>query len=239
MRLVRLSAITVSRAHAVLLRIGLEGRQAQDGEVRHVAGKLAPLRADQQRADEQRVPGKLGEHARLDAVFRIGAAIEVLREKLLALGVLEEVVEQNIELLRRKLAVLLPPDRLLGGVVADDELVLRRAAGVDAGLGAERAALDDVAFVRARAHIRRAARRADSSGRRPDPSGRICPRHGRYSADPSLSRKTSANASGSRASLRGRVVNARRPVRVRPRPGPIMAILADAKAARRGNGASP
>ena len=28
-------------AHAVLLRIGLEGRQAEDGEVGHVAGKLA------------------------------------------------------------------------------------------------------------------------------------------------------------------------------------------------------
>ena len=145
--MVKLIAITVSRAHAVALRVGLEGRQAEDGEVGHVVGELGALRADQQRADEQRVPGELGEDARLDAVFRIGAAIEVLREQLLALGVREEVVEQHIELLRRELAVLLPPDRLFGLLVADDELVLGRAAGVDAGLGAERAALDDVAFV--------------------------------------------------------------------------------------------
>ena len=135
-------------AHAVALRIGLEGRQAEDGEIRHVGGKLARLGADQQRADEQRVPGQLGEDARLDAVLRIGAAIEVLREKLLALGVIEEVVEQNVELLGRELAVLLPPDGLLGLRVADDEFVLRRTAGVDAGLGAERAAFNDMAFIR-------------------------------------------------------------------------------------------
>ena len=135
------------RAHAVLLRIGLEGRQAENGEVRRVAGKLLAIRADQQRADEQRVPCEFGEHARLDAVFRIGAAIKVLREKLLALGVREEVIEQDIELHRRELAVLLPPDRLLGAGVADNELVFRRTAGVHAGLGAERAAFDHVAFL--------------------------------------------------------------------------------------------
>jgi hypothetical protein len=78
--------------------------------------------------------------------FGIGAAIEVLRVELLALGVLEEIGEQHVELLRRKLAVLLPPDGLLGLRVADHELVLGRAAGVDAGLGAERAALDDMTF---------------------------------------------------------------------------------------------
>ena len=32
-------------------------------------------------ANEQRVPGKLDEHARLDAVFRVGAAVEILRRK--------------------------------------------------------------------------------------------------------------------------------------------------------------
>src|SRR5262249_33459289 len=51
---------------------------------------------------------------------------------------------QEIELGRRELAVLLPPDRLFGVLVADDELVLGAAAGVDSGLRAQRSALDDL-----------------------------------------------------------------------------------------------
>src|SRR5262249_16129259 len=54
------------------------------------------------------------------------------------------IVEQEVELRRRELAVLLPPDRLLGVLVAHHELVLGRTAGMDAGLGAQRAALDQV-----------------------------------------------------------------------------------------------
>src|SRR5262249_11010484 len=49
--------------------------------------------------------------------------------------------EKEVELRRRQLAVLLPPDRLLGVLIADDELVLGRAACMYAGLGAQRAAL--------------------------------------------------------------------------------------------------
>ena len=224
------------RAHAVLLRVGLEGRQAEDGEIRHIAGKLAPLRADQQRADEQRVPRQLGEHARLDAVFRIGAAIKVLAEELLALGVLEEIVEQDVELLRRQLAVLLPPDRLLGRLVANDVLVLRRAAGVDTGLGAECAALDDVALVPANRVL------IELLGRQiPMDAGQILqaelvramgaiPKTRLFHARPPPTHPARRRASG-------RLVNARRPVRVRPRPGPIMAILTHAKAPwRRKNG---
>ena len=41
------------------------------------------------------------------------------------------------------LAVAVPPDRVLGERVDDGVLVLGRAAGVMAGLGAERAAGDD------------------------------------------------------------------------------------------------
>ena len=134
-------------AHAVAFRIGLEGRQAEDGEIRDVVRQVLALRADQQRADEQRVPGELSEHARLDAVFRIGAAIKVLREKLLAARVLEEIVQQHVKLFGRKLAVLLPPNRALRLLVAHHELVLRRATGVNAGRGAERAALDHMALV--------------------------------------------------------------------------------------------
>ena len=49
-------------------RIGLEGRQVDDGQVRHEARQLAAVGADQQVADEQRVPGELGEDPRPDPV---------------------------------------------------------------------------------------------------------------------------------------------------------------------------
>ena len=101
------------------------------------------------------MPGELGEDAGLDAVFRIGAAVEILGEELLALGVGEEILVQQVELRRRQLAVLVPPDRLLGVLVADDELVLGGAAGVDAGLGAQRAAFDDLRLAVLDARARR------------------------------------------------------------------------------------
>ena len=95
------------------------------------------------------MPGELGEDAGLDAMGRVGAAIEILREELLALGMLQEIAEQRLEMLRRHRAVVLPPDGAVGRGIADDELVLGRAAGMAAGIGDERAA-------RGRARIRRA-----------------------------------------------------------------------------------
>ena len=133
-------------AHAMAFRIGLERRQRQDGEIRHVVRKLGALRPDQQRADEQRVPGDLVIDARPDAVSGIGAAVEILRIQGLALGVGDEIVEQQLEFLGREAAIPLPPHRFLSLCVGDDEFVLGTAAGMRAGLGAERAALNEVAF---------------------------------------------------------------------------------------------
>ena len=175
------------------------------------------------------MPGELGEHARLDAVFRIGAAIEVLREKLLALGVLEEIVEQHIELLRRQLAVLFPPDRLFGGVVADDELVFRRAAGVDAGLGAERAALDDVAFLGGNGvFVKLLGGRfqwTPARSFRPNLSAPWAPfrRPVSFTQDLRQRIRLDGQAAGRWLTPKGRSGS-------RPRPGPIMPILTHAKA---------
>jgi hypothetical protein len=44
------------------------------------------------------MPGEFGIDPRLDAVFRIGAAIEVLRVQRLALGMRDEIVEQQLEI---------------------------------------------------------------------------------------------------------------------------------------------
>src|SRR5580700_9180015 len=101
---------------------------------------------DQKLTDEQRMPGELGEDAGLDAVLRIGATIEILGEQGLALGMGNEIMEQIVELLFALFAVAVPPHRVLGGRVDDRVFVLGRAAGVMAGCGAERAALNQRAF---------------------------------------------------------------------------------------------
>jgi hypothetical protein len=67
-----------------------------------------------------------------------------LHVELLALGVLKKILVQEVELGRGQLAVLFPPDGLFGVLVADDELVLGAATRVDAGFGAQGAALDQV-----------------------------------------------------------------------------------------------
>ncbi len=125
------------------LGVGAERRQVDDGELRHEFGEVGALRADQQLADEQRVPGIFGEHARLDLVLRIGAAIEVLREQRLALHMRLEVGKQRVEIFARHLAVAVPPQGVAREIVDNGVLVFRRAAGVMAGKGAERAARDN------------------------------------------------------------------------------------------------
>ena len=57
-----------------------------------------------------------------------------------------EVREHVVEVLLALLAVAVPPHGVLGELIDLGVLVLRRAAGVMAGLGAERAARDDRRF---------------------------------------------------------------------------------------------
>ncbi len=55
---------------AVPGRVGLEARAVQDGEARHEARELGALRAAQQVADEEPVPGELGDHPDVQPVVR-------------------------------------------------------------------------------------------------------------------------------------------------------------------------
>jgi hypothetical protein len=86
------------------------------------------------------MPGELSEDAGLDPVLRIGTPDEILREQLLAARMRDEVLIEKLELLGRDGLVVVPPHGVLGHCIADRELVLRRAAGIHAGIGAERAA---------------------------------------------------------------------------------------------------
>jgi hypothetical protein len=84
--------------------------------------------------------------ASFNAVFRVGAAVEVLGVKCLAFGVGNEIVEQQLKFFRREAAVLFPPDRFFGLDVGNNKLVFGAAAGMGAGLGTERAALHQLAL---------------------------------------------------------------------------------------------
>ena len=85
------------------------------------------------------MPGELGEDAGLDLEARIGAAIEILREQRHAFGMLEEVGIERGELVRRDRLVAGPPHVLVGGRIANRELVLGAAAGELTGVRAQRA----------------------------------------------------------------------------------------------------
>ena len=93
------------------------------------------------------MPGEFGEDARPDAQRRVGAAVEVLGEQRLALGVADEVGEQSVEMLDRHRVVVFPPDDRAGLRVAHNELVLGAASGVHAGVGDKRSMRGDVGFV--------------------------------------------------------------------------------------------
>ena len=86
--------------------------------------ELGALGADQQLTNEKRMPGKLGEDPRFYPVFRIGAAVEVLREQLLAARMRDEIVVEQLEVRLGELAVAVPPDRVLGQRIDDGVLVL-------------------------------------------------------------------------------------------------------------------
>src|SRR5690348_15363039 len=78
----------------------------------------------------------------------VGAAIEILREQLLALAVCLEVGEQIVEILARHLAIAVPPHGIPGEIIDYRVLVFWATAGVMTGLGAERSAYDQQSFAR-------------------------------------------------------------------------------------------
>ncbi len=135
-------------AHPVALGVGLERGHVDNGEIGNEVGELGTLGTDQQLADEEGMPGELGENAGLDPVGGIGAAIEVLREQLAAARMRDQIVVEALEIGLRDLAVAFPPDRAFGQVVDHRVLVLGRAAGMDPGLRAERAAFHQRSLLR-------------------------------------------------------------------------------------------
>ena len=124
---------------AVAGGISPEGGQIDDGETWREA--RAVLRHDQQVLDEQRVPGELGDDTDGQPVGGVGPAGQVLDMEVLQPGMDHEVLAERLEGLPAHRPVVVPPDRVFGGGVAHDELVVGAAAGVRAGGDGKAAAL--------------------------------------------------------------------------------------------------
>ena len=178
----RSTAITVSVRRAVARRIGAERRQVDDRHLGHEVLELVRVGPDQQVADEQRVPGKFGDDPGRQAVSCVGAADQILHEQVLRRGMRAEIGLSSVSKCAGDIALLLSHQTVRSvGAVADDVLVLGRAAGVLPGLGDERAMRGEPRLAARGSPPRRARPRRDCSGPTPmvvqpaalDPAGRI------------------------------------------------------------------
>src|SRR5207248_11026514 len=109
---------------------GLEARGVDDGEFRRVRTRRVFI-DDEQVAREETVPGELRDDADREAELRVGAGKAVLDEQFLAFERAEQFAVQKVELRRLHRPVhLAPGDVMFARRVADDEFVVRRAAGM-------------------------------------------------------------------------------------------------------------
>jgi hypothetical protein len=116
----------------------------QDEHVRLEACELRLGGLDEHRLREERVVRVRREDANRAAVLRVGAAEGVDHVEVAVLEVRDDLRTQPVEVLLRDLGVrLAPPDPVLGARLADDELVLRRAAREPTGVNHERPVLGD------------------------------------------------------------------------------------------------
>ncbi len=83
------------------------------------------------------MPGIFGDDPRADGILGVRAAHQILHEEILARGVCHHVLVQPVEGFRVHRLVVVPPDCVAGGVVADNEFVLGGTAGVLAGQRAQ------------------------------------------------------------------------------------------------------
>ena len=135
-------------AAAVSRRVSFEAGKVDDGVFRNEAGQLISRRAHQQGPDEQIVPCHLVDDPHVHAVFRLRSAEKIgdveffLRSKR---G--HDIGLQICPMLRgHRLVDRAPVDRLLGGRIADDILVLHAASGELTCVDQQRAVLGQLAL---------------------------------------------------------------------------------------------
>ena len=149
-------------AGAVHRRIGLDGGCVQDERLRVVLGELVLGRVDEERLREERVPGAVRDDAQRQPVLRVGAGERVHHVQVArVVEVPDDLLAEPVEALLGQLAVHgAPPDPGLAARLADEELVVGRAAGVRAGVDDERPALGEHAVAAPdRVHVEQCRRR--------------------------------------------------------------------------------
>ena len=111
--------------------VGLEGRHVDDREVRGEARQVVRGRPAEQVPGEDARPGGLGVHAERSAVGRMRPDEQVLAVQA-PIGEVghQPAAEPVVVLLADRVVHVAPPDVRLARRLADDELVLRRSAGV-------------------------------------------------------------------------------------------------------------
>ncbi len=125
------------RRRAVDLGNPFKRREDQHREIRHVPAILfVRLGKDEHVTCEHRMPRVLGDDPYRHPVVRVCAAVAILHKDILPLQESLHAVEEVVELVGAKGAVVLsPPDLIVGRWLFDDELVVRRTGGVLAGIG--------------------------------------------------------------------------------------------------------
>ena len=114
-------------AAAVARRIGFETGEIQNHKLWFKTFQFIFLRLDEQVLDEQGMPSQLGDHAGCEAVGLIGPAEQILHQQLPAFGIGQHVFMQRLELLTAYGFIIVPPNIVFRGRVANDEFILRRA----------------------------------------------------------------------------------------------------------------
>ena len=126
--------------HAVNLGDALEAGGRKNGVVGNVAVKLLLGGADEKLVDEEILAGQLVYDAEALGVLRVRAGEAVEYEQLLILEISKDLGLDGVELrLLDGNVYLAPCDLIVHGGGIDDELVVRAAAGVLAGLDNESA----------------------------------------------------------------------------------------------------
>ena len=151
------------RPGAVEPRVGLHIGRVQDERLRLELLALSFVEVDEHRLREQRVIRVSRHDPHADAMRVVGACPgvdDVQRRRVTEVA--RHLLAETVEVLLGQLAVdLAPPDPILGGRLADDELVLRRTSRVPTGVDDERATLAEPPVA---ARAARASRAATSSG---------------------------------------------------------------------------
>ena len=93
------------------------------------------------------MPGIFEIDAGTQPVLFISSGKQFLYEQLAALGMVEKVLKQDLEMRGRHGLVVVPPDRSIGRVVTDNKLVLGGPACVRSRLNGKRAVAGEFSFL--------------------------------------------------------------------------------------------